>query len=86
MDKEKYIAVFECYSHTTLMYTKLYSRGIYVEMISTPSKISIGCTKAIVFYSEDIEKIQEEIRINYLSCKGIFAKVLYKDIETFVLI
>lgn len=84
--EEKYLAVFGSYTHTTMLGKILSDRNIESEMIVTPSKISVGCSRAIRFSSKYYEQIQNIIRENALDCRGIFAKVSYKGYLTYVFV
>ncbi|AWZ49484.1 hypothetical protein C3495_11955 [Clostridiaceae bacterium 14S0207] len=86
MDEEKYIAVFASYSHTALLYNKLQELNIDSEIISTPYKLTVGCSKSVVFDAKNLGKVTNAIRINNLLCRGIFEKVIYKNDITYILI
>lgn len=72
----KYIMVFASHSQATFLYNELKNKGISVEFISTPVKITLGCSKALILKAEDL-------RISVIEASKIRAKVngIYKMIK-----
>lgn len=86
MEDEKYIAVFASYSHTAFLHSRLLELNIPSEIIATPYKLSIGCTKSVLFNAKDLKRVKNVIRVNSLMERGIYEKVLYKNQITYILI
>lgn len=84
--KFKYLVVLVSNSHSTLLYKKLLSKGCEIELISAPSDISKGCTKAIRFDESDTNIVVQEIKNNKLIVKGIYKIVNEGNRTTYVLI
>lgn len=69
---DKYIMVIASSSQATYLYNKLMKKGINVEFISTPAKISSGCSKSIIFNSKDTKEIVLEIKNTRVKINGIY--------------
>lgn len=68
----KYLLIFESYNQAILLYNELLKRECNVELISTPCRISRGCSQSIVFTKEDIKKIKEEAKRNKVIIRDIY--------------
>ncbi len=84
--KFKYLVVLVSNSHSTLLYKNLILKGCKVELISAPSDISRGCTKAIRFDESDTEIVAQEIKNRKLIIKGLYKIVNDKNGTKYVLI
>ncbi|SHK11254.1 Protein of unknown function [Hathewaya proteolytica DSM 3090] len=84
--EEKYLAVFASYTHTSMLNRKLRDMKVESEIISTPSKISVGCSRSVKFNASDYNTVIQIINQNNLSCRGIFGKVTYKGYITYVFV
>ncbi|MBZ9622605.1 DUF3343 domain-containing protein [Clostridium sp. FP2] len=84
--KFKYLVVLVSNSHSTLLYKNLLRKGCKVELVSAPSDISIGCTKAIRFDESDTNIVAQEIKSNKLSVKGFYKIVNESNRVSYVLI
>lgn len=84
--KFKYLVVLVSNSHSTLLYKNLLRKGCKVELISAPSDISIGCTKAIRFDESDTNIVAQEIRNSKLSVKGFYKIVNHSNRTSYILI
>lgn len=84
--EEEYLAVFESYTQTSIIDKKLRESNIESQIVATPSKISVGCSRSVKFKATDYERVLEIISNNSLICRGIFGKVFYKGYLTYVVI
>ena len=84
--KYKYIVLLVSNSHSTLLYKNLLRKGCKVELISAPSDISIGCTKAVRFDESDTNIVAQEIRDNKLSVKGFYKIINQSNRNSYLLI
>lgn len=71
----KYLLIFESYNQAILLYNELLKRGCNVELVSTPCRISRGCSQSIVFTKEDIKKIKEEAKRNKVIIRDIYKRI-----------
>lgn len=55
--KDKCILVFASHNQAAFLYTKLIREGFKVELISTPCRISSGCSQSIKFREELMETV-----------------------------
>jgi hypothetical protein len=70
--EDEYILVFATHNHAVFLYRKLSKLGYVVELISTPCKISAGCTQALKFKETYLNRIKEEVAINKIITRGIY--------------
>ncbi|MFT8315759.1 MAG: DUF3343 domain-containing protein [Clostridium sp.] len=69
---DKYIMVIASNSQATYLYNELMKKEINVEFISTPAKISSGCSKSIIFNAKDKEEIVLEIKNTKVKIDSIY--------------
>lgn len=74
-DESSYILIFKSYNQAILLYNKLLKKGCNVELVSTPCRISKGCSQSLVFIAEDIKKIIEEVKNNKVTINGIYKRI-----------
>ena len=84
--KFKYIVILVSNSHSTLLYKNLLSKGCKIDLISAPSNISTGCTKAIRFNENDADIVVQEIKNSKVIIKGIYKIVNDSKGTSYVLI
>ena len=84
--KFKYLVLLVSNSHSTLLYKNLLSKGCKVELISAPTDISIGCTKAIRFEESDTDIVVQEIKSSKLRVKGFYKIVNQSNRVSYILI
>ncbi|MBZ9686390.1 DUF3343 domain-containing protein [Clostridium estertheticum] len=84
--KFKYLVVLVSNSHLTLLYNNLLHKGCKIELISAPSDISRGCTKAIRFDESDTDIVIQEIKNSKLIVKGFYKIVNESNRTSYVLI
>lgn len=84
--EEKYLAVFASYTDTSILNKKLEEANIYSQIIATPSKLSVGCSRTVKFNATDYNRVVQIISESSLTCRGIFGKVYYKGYLTYVII
>ncbi|MFD3156129.1 DUF3343 domain-containing protein [Haloimpatiens sp. FM7330] len=70
---EEFILVFRSTNHAVALYKKLKDIGMKVEIISTPCRISLGCSKSIKVYDESkIGEIENIAKANKIKMKRFF--------------
>ncbi|EES90591.1 DUF3343 domain-containing protein [Clostridium botulinum C] len=69
------IAIFPSSSSSLHMFKVLKDNRLNVELIPTPCTLSSGCSRAIKFPSEYLDKIKKYIEDGELNVKGIYEKV-----------
>ncbi|MGH4123593.1 MAG: DUF3343 domain-containing protein [Clostridium sp.] len=84
--KFKYLVVLVSNNHSTLLYKNLLRKGCEIDLISAPSNIARGCTKAIRFDESDTNIVVQEIKNNKLIIKGIYKIVNESNGTSYVLI
>lgn len=72
ISEEEYILVFATHNHAVFLYRRLTKLGYNVELISTPCKVSAGCTQSIKFKESHLGIIKEEIASSNIITRGIF--------------
>ncbi|MTK13371.1 MAG: DUF3343 domain-containing protein [Clostridiaceae bacterium] len=82
--EERYLLVFESYNQAMLLYNELLKKECKVELVSTPCRVSRGCSQSIVFTATDIKKVIEEIKKNKVIIKGIYKIVKNNGFNEYV--
>jgi Protein of unknown function (DUF3343). len=82
--EEKYLLVFESYNQAMLLYNELLKKECKVELVSTPCRVSRGCSQSIVFTAADIKKVTEETKKNKVIVKGIYRIVKNNGFNDYV--
>ncbi|WML35830.1 DUF3343 domain-containing protein [Clostridium sp. OS1-26] len=59
-NESKYLLIFKSYNQAMLLYNELLKRDCDVELVSTPCRLSKGCSQSIVFKTKDAKKVIEE--------------------------
>lgn len=70
--EDKYLMVISSHNHATLLYNELLKRNCKVELISTPNKLSKGCSRSIIFTGEDVKIVIEEGKRINAKITGIY--------------
>lgn len=70
--ESKYLLVIQSQNHAIFLYNEILKRGCKIEFISTPMKISTGCSVSIVFNESDTKIIVEQIKKSNIQIKGIY--------------
>nr|WP_206154778.1 DUF3343 domain-containing protein [Clostridium muellerianum] len=78
--------VFTCYSKAVFVYKKLIEKGYKVNLVSTPCKISSGCSHSIRFKEEDFSIVKSETEKNNIVPKAIYKIVLQNNKESYELL
>lgn len=73
-NESRYILVLKSYNQATLLYKRLLERGCNVELVSTPCRISKGCSQSLMFRAEDTKVIIEEAKNNNVEISGIYRR------------
>lgn len=81
---ETYIIVIKSYNYAVLLYKILKNKKYTVQIISTPCKISAGCSRAIRFYGKDIDIVKDEIKNNNIPIKGIYLEKTVNKTKKYV--
>lgn len=76
--KSAYIVVFNSVANSTQLFRILKNSGFDISIISTPCTISAGCSRAIEFKEDDLDKIIQIAIENPTGIQGIYKRVLDK--------
>ncbi|MBW9152839.1 putative Se/S carrier-like protein [Clostridium estertheticum] len=68
----EYLVVYPGHNTTTLLYRRLLKKSCNVELVSTPIKISYGCSLSIKFKEIYIDIVNAEILKISIKPKGIY--------------
>ncbi|KAJ52017.1 hypothetical protein BD780_004299 [Clostridium tetanomorphum] len=71
-DNKEYIVVFQSYNGAIYLYNKLLRERCKAEIISTPCRISAGCTQSIKFKCEYMDIVQKNLKLYNIPIKGIY--------------
>lgn len=71
-NQKEYLMVFTSNSRATYIYDRLLQKGCKVKLVSTPCKISAGCTQAIRFNEADAEIVNAETQKNNVIPTGVY--------------
>lgn len=82
--EDQYLLVFKSYNQAVLLYNELLKKGCKIELVSTPCRLSRGCSQSIVFAASDIKKVIEGTKNNNVIVKGIYAIVQNKEFVDYV--
>jgi hypothetical protein len=74
-NETRYILIFRSYNQAMLLYDKLLKRGCNVELISTPCKLSKGCSQSLSFGKENVKEVIEEAKNNKIEISNIYKVV-----------
>lgn len=80
--EDKYIMVITSNNQAIYLYNELMKKGIKVEIISTPSKITSGCSKSVIFNGDDKEAVVLKAKDTKVKVYGIYKMVSnWKDYD-----
>ena len=77
VEENEYLVVYPGRNTATLLYRRLLNKSCDVELVSTPTKISYGCSLSIKFKGIYMDTVNDEIRKINIKLKGV-----YKIIKT----
>ena len=72
VEENEYLVVYPGHNTATLLYNRLVKKSCDVELISTPIKISYGCSLSIKFEEIYMDIINDEILKISLKPKGVY--------------
>jgi hypothetical protein len=78
LDNASYLLVFESYNQAMLLYNKILQRKCKVELVSTPCRLSRGCSQSIVFLGDDTTVVIEELKKSNIVIRGVY-KIVNKN-------
>ena len=68
----EYLAVYPGHNIAGLLYQRLLKKSCKIELVSTPTKISYGCSRAIKFKEVYMDIVNDEIRKIDTKPKGMY--------------
>jgi len=77
VEEHEYLVVYPGHNTTTLLYQRLLKKFCNVELVSTPIKISYGCSLSIKFKEAYMDIVNSEILKISMKPKGIY-KIIKK--------
>jgi len=72
VDENEYLVVYPGHNTATLLYKRLLKKSCNVDLVSTPIKISYGCSLSIKFKEVYMDIVNEEILKISMKPKGIY--------------
>ena len=72
IEETEYLIVYPGHNTALLLYRRLLKRSCFVELVSTPIKISYGCSQAVKFNEIYLDTINEEVLKINIRPKGIY--------------
>lgn len=72
VEENEYLVVYPGHNIAVLLYQRLLKKLCKVELVSTPVKISYGCSHAVKFKEEYMYIISEEISKLSMKPKGMY--------------
>ncbi len=82
--EEKYLMVFQSGNHAMLLYKELLGEGCRVNIISTPCRLSRGCSQSIVFNASDSQKIVEVAKKHNIVAANVYKIVINQGRRDYV--
>jgi len=76
-EENEYLIVYPGHNTATLLYQRLLKKSCSIELVSTPIKISYGCSLAIKFKEFYMDIVNDEILKISIKPKGIY-RIVYK--------
>lgn len=83
VNETEYLVVYPGHNVAALLYQKLVKKSCKVELVSTPSKISYGCSKAIRFKEIYMNIVKDEIRKIEIKPKGVYRIIKKGKLENY---
>jgi len=77
-NNEYYLLVFNSHNFAAFLYSALEKKGYKIELISTPCKISPGCSQSLKFDHSLYNIVKEEAIKSQIPIKGIY-KVIERN-------
>lgn len=72
VDENEYLVVYPGHNTTALLYQRLLNKSCKVHLVSTPVKISYGCSQAIKFKEAYLDMVIAEIEKIKIKPKGLY--------------
>ena len=83
VEENEYLVVYAGHNAAALLYQRLLRRLCKVELVSTPIRISYGCSQAIKFKEAYMDIVIEEIEKIKLKPKGTFKIIKKAKLENY---
>ena len=83
VEENEYLIVYPGHNIASLLYQRLLKKSCKVEIVSTPTKISYGCSKAIKFKEVYMNIINIEIEKIDIKPKGMYRIVKKGKFESY---
>jgi mevalonate pyrophosphate decarboxylase len=84
--KIAYIVVFYSNSECLQLFKILKNKEFDINMIATPCTITAGCSRAIEFTENDLDKVIEEIKTNSIKIRNVYKRVINGKSLRYVLV
>ena len=72
VEESEYLLVYPGHNVATLLYQRLLKKSCKVELVSTPTKISYGCSLSIKFKEVYMNIVRDEIQKINIKAKGVY--------------
>ncbi|MPN53166.1 hypothetical protein SDC9_200830 [bioreactor metagenome] len=74
-DDRKFIVIIASSNRAAFLYKKLIELGVKVEFMSTPCRLSKGCTKSIKCSEDQFDIIKQQAKQYNITIRGIYERV-----------
>jgi hypothetical protein len=82
--EEKYLMVFHSGNQAMLLYNALLKEGCRVKIVSTPCRLSRGCSQSIVFDASDSQKIVQVAKSHNIVAANVYKIVINQGRRDYV--
>ena len=83
VEENEYLVVYSVHNTAALLYQRLLKRLCKIVLISTPVKISYGCSQSIKFKETYIDIVIDEIAKIKIKPKGVYKIVKKTRFDTY---
>jgi Protein of unknown function (DUF3343). len=77
----EYMLVFASHNQAVFLYNRLIKLGLKVELISTPCRLSAGCTQSLKFNEDLLTVVRSEAIKSNMMIRGIY-KIVRENNKT----
>lgn len=85
MKDDNYMLVFTSHNQAAFLYEKLCNRGFDIKIVSTPCKISSGCSQSIKLKGDVIKEALKESSQNGINIRAVYKIIIDEEGEHYSL-
>jgi len=83
VEENEYLVVYSGHNTSSLLYQRLLRKSCIIELVSTPVKISYGCSQSIKFKEIYMDIVLDEIEKIKIKPKGVYKIVKKPRFENY---